>query len=209
MRILLIAIAVLILSSCSSPTPKGTDNVSSIANTSKALVALFEERQLPFTINYCHEDIDYKIAKAIDSIGLKYKLEGHYPFSKIDANGKFITLISLATTECLVPCVTTIDSNGTLVDQKYLTLDGGGGAGPGYKYSASVTVGKDLTILSVDTIIEFQTTDSTMLPRQGGLCHRKVRSKSGKINGTGIIELSDMKIYSSISIIDTAKFNYW
>lgn len=206
MRFLFIAIATLSLYSCNTQTPKSEDKV---IDTSKSVVALFEEKPLPFSINYCHEEIDYNKSKPIDSVGLKYQIEGHYPFSKISVNDKFTALVSLATTECMLPCITTIDSNGKLIDHKYLTLEDGGGSGPGYKYTASVTVGKDLTIFSVDTIIEFEMADSTMLPLQGGQCNRKVRSKSGKVNADGKILLSGMKIDSSISIIDTAKFNYW
>jgi|SRR6185437_11605116 len=147
----------------------------------------FKSTSLPITIKAC--DVSTIGCDTLtDSDSLFIELSGRVPFYTFKTNGNYVAVISLGLADCSSPILTTFDTNGKKLDEQYIAI-GLCGAGPGFTCNEYMTLKKDYTLYTSDTIKESEVDSlSNAIP---GTEQYYVVYKQGKLLSSGKIELTD------------------
>ena len=161
-RLLLIILVVICCFSCQKRNRQTiTTNVentqidsSSIVETNwlndtlRLYLQYFKTVDLPIVINGCSINIDNLEKFNFD----KYYDFNHYhsyAYAQIPTNGNYVAVITLGITLCYLPILTTYTFEGEIIDEQLI------GIGYNSDCMSFMTIGSDYTILTADTVIEY------------------------------------------------------
>jgi hypothetical protein len=189
MKHLYVVFATILLCSCGR---HNADNAGVSTSDSTAqfntFLAKFKPCQLPVRISGCDHmvfpdghELDYLKDTTIDGVG--------YAYGTIKSNGDYITVVSLAAADCLLPFITTFDKLGNKIDQNQIAI-AKCGDGPGFTCHETMVIGTDYSLFTVDTMTS-QETDSLDNIIAGGKTSTQVIYRKGKLLTNGKIELSE------------------
>jgi len=178
--ILLIVISCFILL-CSQIPSSGSD-----FNT---FLRKFRYSEIPITIKGC------KIAtspiadtfKKSDADSLYMPLSGSLPYCTFKTNGNYFAIIYLGEADCFLPILRTFDKTGKKIDERCIAI-GGCGTGPGFTCEEYMTLRKDYTLYTSDTITE--SAIDSLGNEIKGTETKYVLYKEGRLLNSGKIELS-------------------
>lgn len=117
-----------------------------------------------------------------------YVPNGSYAVGQISTNGNYVSIITLAPAECLLPVITTYDPKGEKIDSKTIAI-GYCGVGPCFECEEFMTLKEDYSIYTADTI-KTSECDDDYNPIEGTESIEVVYIE-GKLRENGEIELSE------------------
>jgi hypothetical protein len=149
----------------------------------------FKHSEIPITIKGC------KIAtlpisdtfKKSDSDSIYMPLSGSLPYCTFKTNGNYAAIIYLGEADCFLPILRTYDKTGKKIDEKCIAI-GGCGVGPGFTCEEYMTLRKDYTLYTSDTISE--SAIDSLGNEIKGTETKYVVYKEGRLLSSGKIELS-------------------
>jgi hypothetical protein len=153
----------------------------------EAFLKKFKTTPLPLIIKACKvSTVGCNSFDDTDTLFIK-ELSGWVPYYKFKPNGNYIAVISLGMADCSLPILTTYTIDGKKIDEESIAI-GGCGAGPGFTCEEFMTVRKDYTLYTSDTIRE------AALDSLGndikGTEEKYVVYKKGRLLSSGKIELT-------------------
>ncbi|HWY98604.1 MAG TPA: hypothetical protein VNY36_05940 [Bacteroidia bacterium] len=178
--ILLIVICCLILF-CSQVPPSNSDF--------NAFLKKFKHHEIPLAIKGCKINMSHiaDTFKISASDSLYMPLEGFIPYCTFKTNGNYVAIIYLGEADCLLPVIRTYNKTGKMIDEKGIAI-GGCGVGPGFTCEEYMTLRKDYTLYTSDTI---SVSEIDSLGNEiKGTETKYVVYKEGRLLSSGKIELS-------------------
>lgn len=170
---------------------KKTEVAISEANEDfQAFLENFQNLDLPIEIKGCESDTDNLTFLTEEKYGQFIK-DDCYALGRIKTNGNYISVITLGLADCLLPEINTYKKSGEKIDNKTIAI-GNCGFGPCFECSEFMTLKENYIIYTSDTITTSDC-DDDMEPILGTES-TKIIFKTGKLNETGTIELTDEQL---------------
>ena len=147
----------------------------------------FRKLDLPVNIKACTISTnDFELLEG--AMAAKYTDESSLAFGQVSTNGPYIATLTLKPTECYLPVLTTYKLTGELIDKEIIAI-GGCGSDCGFSCEEFMTLKKDLTFYTSDTISTF--TCDSLGNEVPGTYRYFVTYKKGQLLPTGKIAISE------------------
>lgn len=147
----------------------------------------FKLINLPISIKGCKIDADGFKQFEGKELG-KYEEEYSLAYGQIPTNGNYIAIITLAAADCYLPILTTYKKNGEMIDRKTIAI-GGCGSDCGFSCEEYMTINKDYTFYTSDTISSY--TCDSLGNETPGTYEYYVAYRKGKLLTNGKIEMGE------------------
>ena len=137
-----------------SNKPKKQIKFTSVDNDFLNYLDNFKKVELPIFIKGC--EISSEGLKQFDGKKFKkYAEEYELAYGQIPTNGKYLATITLGAADCYLPVLTTYKLNGQVIDKKTIAI-GGCGSDCGFSCEEFMTLKKDFSFYTSDTISSFR-----------------------------------------------------
>ncbi len=196
----LLPILTLILLSCSQ-TDKNESETEKSKGKSESHTDLPQEKkfefflkqfpkvELPLKIKGCEADFENLTELNEENTG-GYVQDYSYAVGQIQTNGNYVAVITLGVADCLLPIITTYKPTGEKIDSKTIAI-GYCGSGPCFECEEFMTLKKDYTLFTIDTMKIFDCDDDyNPIPGTESI---EIIYKEGRLRVDGKIELSGEK----------------
>src|SRR5690606_1679412 len=147
----------------------------------------FPTVKLPFNYEACNPKLKGELPGIVNGTHGEYEAA---MYAKFKGNGDYIATITLTPADCMLPAVTTYNSNGDQIDQQYLAV-GQCGFDYGFTCNERLIIDKDYSIYVVDSIVYTPCNDKYEEIKDS--TRRYVIEIFGKLNKDGTITLSEKK----------------
>jgi len=146
----------------------------------------FPKVELPLKIKGCEVDFE-NLTELNEENTSAYVQDYSYAFGQIQTNGNYVAVIILGVADCLLPVITTYKPTGEKIDSKTIAI-GYCGSGPCFECEEFMTLKKDFTLYTADTMKTFECDDDyNPIPGTESI---EIIYKKGRLTVDGKIELS-------------------